>query len=60
MSLWLLSLWLPVPWQFSLWALGLATTGVRVEHVVNSPVTAALPGADRWLICGAISILWHH
>lgn len=38
-------------------AIGIAATGVGVEHIiVSSKTEAALPTGDRWLICGAVAI----
>jgi low temperature requirement protein LtrA len=38
-------------------AIGIAATGVGVEHIVVSSKTAgALPSNERWLICGAVAI----
>lgn len=36
--------------------IGLAATGVGVEHVVSSPPGLALPFAERWLICGGLAL----
>jgi low temperature requirement protein LtrA len=36
--------------------IGLAATGVGVEHVVLSAANRALPDAERWLICGSVAL----
>lgn len=36
--------------------IGLAATGVGVEHVVASQTNLALPAPERWLICGAVAL----
>ncbi|MBR8833765.1 MAG: low temperature requirement protein A [Stigonema ocellatum SAG 48.90 = DSM 106950] len=36
--------------------IGLAATGVGVEHVVSSDPGVALPSAERWLICAGLSL----
>lgn len=36
--------------------IGLAATGVGVEHVVSSEPGIALSAAERWLICGAVAL----
>jgi len=36
--------------------IGLAATGVGVEHVVSSDLGVALPSAERWLICAGLSL----
>jgi low temperature requirement protein LtrA len=35
---------------------GLAATGVGVEHALTSDPAAALPAAERWLLCGAVAL----
>lgn len=38
-------------------AIGIAAAGVGVEHIIISSKTGvALPAAERWLICGAVTI----
>ncbi|MFB2921436.1 low temperature requirement protein A [Aerosakkonema funiforme] len=38
-------------------AIGIAATGVGVEHIiVSSKKAIALPSPERWLICGAVAI----
>lgn len=37
-------------------AIGIAATGVGVEHIVSSPPGVALPSAERWLICGSVAV----
>ncbi|WP_416350870.1 low temperature requirement protein A [Rivularia sp. UHCC 0363] len=36
--------------------IGLATTGVGVEHVIMSDANQALPTPQRWLICGGVAL----
>lgn len=36
--------------------IGLAATGVGVEHVVSSEAGVAMPDAVRWLLCGSIAL----
>ncbi|HEY9669248.1 MAG TPA: low temperature requirement protein A [Coleofasciculaceae cyanobacterium] len=36
--------------------IGLAATGVGVEHAVLSAANRALPDAERWLICGSVAL----
>jgi len=36
--------------------IGIAATGVGVEHVVASDAGVALPDNERWLICGSVAI----
>jgi low temperature requirement protein LtrA len=38
--------------------IGLAATGVGVEHVISSQANLALPDADRWLICGSVALCY--
>lgn len=38
--------------------IGLAATGVGVEHIIASASTAALPNPERWLICGAVAMCY--
>lgn len=38
--------------------IGLAATGVGVEHIVTSDTHLALPAADRWLICGSVALCY--
>ena len=37
-------------------AIGIAATGVGVEHVIASKVGIALPPANRWLICFSVAL----
>jgi low temperature requirement protein LtrA len=37
-------------------AIGIAATGVGVEHVIASKAGIALPAADRWLICFSVAL----
>ncbi|MBW4561837.1 MAG: low temperature requirement protein A [Mojavia pulchra JT2-VF2] len=45
-------------WLYShlLLAIGLAATGVGVEHVISINATNVLPEKDRWLFCGAVTL----
>lgn len=36
--------------------IGLAATGVAVEHVISHKATEALPDNYRWLICGSVAL----
>jgi low temperature requirement protein LtrA len=36
--------------------IGLAATGVGVEHVILSEAESALPDAERWLLCGSVAL----
>jgi low temperature requirement protein LtrA len=36
--------------------IGIAATGVGVEHIVLSQIGKALPDAQRWLLCGAVAL----
>ena len=36
--------------------LGIAATGVAVEHIILSEPMAALPAAQRWLLCGSVAM----
>ncbi|MBW4577150.1 MAG: low temperature requirement protein A [Aphanothece sp. CMT-3BRIN-NPC111] len=36
--------------------IGLAATGVGVEHVVSNEAGTALSDAERWLICGSVAL----
>lgn len=36
--------------------IGIAATGVGVEHIVSSQMGKALPDAGRWLLCGAVAL----
>ena len=36
--------------------IGIAATGVGVEHIVASEAGVALPNNERWLICGSVAL----
>lgn len=38
--------------------IGLAATGVGVEHVIASASNVALPNPERWLICGSVALCY--
>lgn len=38
--------------------IGLAATGVGVEHIIKSSSSAALPTPERWLICGSVALCY--
>jgi low temperature requirement protein LtrA len=50
-------------WVYQVWlyghlplVIGLAATGVGVEHVIASEPGVALPTAERWLLCGSVAL----
>jgi low temperature requirement protein LtrA len=50
-------------WMFQIWlyghlplVIGLAGTGVGVEHVIHSPPGEALSTPERWLLCGSVAL----
>ncbi|BAY24946.1 low temperature requirement A [Calothrix sp. NIES-2100] len=47
-----------ITWVYShlLLAIGLAATGVGVEHVIFTSTKNVLPEKDRWLLCGAVTL----
>ncbi|MGB3693369.1 MAG: low temperature requirement protein A [Spirulinaceae cyanobacterium] len=36
--------------------IGLAATGVGVEHALSSPAKLPLPSPERWLLCGSVAL----
>ncbi|PZD73201.1 hypothetical protein C1752_02417 [Acaryochloris thomasi RCC1774] len=50
-----LQVWLYIHLPF---VIGLAATGVGVEHIIASASTAALPTPERWLICGSVAMCY--
>ncbi|MFB8791064.1 MAG: low temperature requirement protein A [Potamolinea sp.] len=36
--------------------IGIAATGVGVEHIVSVNPTKAMPDAERWLLCGSVAL----
>jgi low temperature requirement protein LtrA len=38
--------------------IGLAATGVGVEHAILGAADRALPDADRWLLCGGVALCY--
>ncbi len=36
--------------------IGIAATGVGVEHIVSVNQTKAMPDAERWLLCGSVAL----
>lgn len=47
-----------ITWLYShlLLAIGLAATGVGVEHVIFTSTKNVVPEKDRWLLCGAVTL----
>lgn len=50
-------------WAYHIWlyahlplVIGLAATGVGVEHVIAHEPGLALPNAERWLLCGSVTL----
>lgn len=51
----ILQLWLYIHLPL---VIGLAATGVGVEHVIESSNNTALPTPERWLICGSVALCY--
>jgi low temperature requirement protein LtrA len=47
-----------ITWLYShlVLAIGLAATGVGVEHVIFTSTANVLPAKERWLLCGAVTL----
>jgi low temperature requirement protein LtrA len=47
-----------ITWLYShlFLAIGLAATGVGVEHIITKSAANTLPATERWLLCGAVTL----
>lgn len=52
-SIWIYQVWLYAHLPL---VIGLAATGVGVEHMVTHNAGLPLPGAERWLICSSLAL----